>query len=138
MSLASIAAFLDALRQYQLLEPARLDALLQEWLPRLHEPPQPLVDALVQQDQLTLYQLEHLLADRGRELLLGQYVLLERLGGGGMGQVYKARHRLLQRVDAVKTIRPERLSDPETVERFRREARAAARLTHPNIVLIYD
>jgi serine/threonine protein kinase len=138
MSVASIAAFLDALRQVQLLEPARLDALQQQWLPRLHEPPQPLLEELRQLDWLTPYQIDQLLAGRGRELFLGQYVLLERFPVGGMGQVYKARHRVLQRIDAVKTIRPDRLSVPTMVERFRREARAAAQLRHRNIVLIYD
>jgi serine/threonine-protein kinase len=138
MSLASVAAFLDTLRQCPLLELSRVQALEHEWLPRLHEPPQPLIDVLLEEDQLTPYQVQMLQAGRGRDLLLGQYVLLERLGGGGMGQVYKARHRLLQRIDALKTIRPERLGDSEAVQRFQREARAAAQLRHRNIVLIYD
>src|SRR5262245_51599150 len=104
MPFASTAAFLEALRQYHLLEPDRLDALQQEWLPRLHEPPQALADTLLESGQLTAFQLEWLQAGRGPQLLLGQYVLLDRLPGGGMGQVYKARHRVLQRIEAVKTI----------------------------------
>src|SRR5262249_14999625 len=64
--------------------------------------------------------------------------LLERLGEGGMGQVYKARHRMLKRIDAVKVIKPERLADPAALDRFRREMEAAARLRHPNLVTVYN
>src|SRR5258708_6700365 len=55
-----------------------------------------------------------------------------------MGQVYKARHRLMNRVVALKVIRPELIASPEAVARFRREIQAVAQLAHPNIVLAYD
>ena len=70
--------------------------------------------------------------------MLGPYVLLERLGEGGMGAVFKARHRNLGRVVALKVIRKDRLAQPEAVKRFQREIRAAAQLSHPNIVLAFD
>jgi tRNA A-37 threonylcarbamoyl transferase component Bud32 len=60
------------------------------------------------------------------------------LGEGGMGQVFKARHRLLRRTVAVKVIRREQAANPVGVHRFRREAQASARLSHPNIVEVYD
>ena len=66
------------------------------------------------------------------------YELLELLGAGGMGQVYKARHRLMKRIVAVKLIRKECLTHPTAVRRFQREVQAAAKLLHPNIVLAYD
>jgi serine/threonine protein kinase len=66
------------------------------------------------------------------------YDVLGPLGEGGMGQVFKARHRRLNRVVAVKVIRPEQLANPNAVRRFHREARAAGRLSHPHIVEIYD
>jgi hypothetical protein len=67
-----------------------------------------------------------------------RYRVLQVLGAGGMGVVYKAVHRLMERVVALKVIH-RRLSDrPAFVERFRREVRAAARLTHPNIVTAHD
>jgi eukaryotic-like serine/threonine-protein kinase len=69
---------------------------------------------------------------------LGQYRLTRRIGAGGMGEVYLAEHRLLKRPCAVKVIRPERAGDPRVLERFEREVRATARLTHPNTVEIYD
>ena len=66
-----------------------------------------------------------------------RYCPLELLGQGGMGSVYKASHRVMDRVVALKVIRPE-LARPDIVERFRREIRAAARLSHPNIVTAHD
>jgi tRNA A-37 threonylcarbamoyl transferase component Bud32 len=69
---------------------------------------------------------------------LEDYEILEQVGSGGMGIVYKARHRQRNRIVALKIIRKDRLSHPEAVARFRREAVAAARLSHPNIVLLFD
>src|SRR5207302_5283288 len=71
-------------------------------------------------------------ADHPRCRLLGP------LGVGGMGAVYKVRHRLMDRVVALKVIHPRLLRNPVAVERFRREAKAAARLAHPNIVTAHD
>jgi tRNA A-37 threonylcarbamoyl transferase component Bud32 len=65
---------------------------------------------------------------------LGQYDLLKKLGEGGMGQVFKARHRLMNRVVALKVIHKRHLDRPGAVERFRREIRTLAQLGHPNIV----
>ena len=69
---------------------------------------------------------------------LGQYVLKEKLGAGGMGEVYRAEHVLLRRPCALKVIRPERAGDPKNLLRFEREVRVTATLTHPNTVQIYD
>jgi len=67
-----------------------------------------------------------------------RYELLAELSEGGMGQVFKARHKVMKRVVALKTIRPELINHPEAVARFAKEARAAARLSHPNIVTAFD
>jgi tRNA A-37 threonylcarbamoyl transferase component Bud32 len=69
---------------------------------------------------------------------LGHYAIEGWLGEGGMGQIFRARHRRLNREVAIKVIRPQQLTNPETIRRFQREARAAARLAHPNIVQVYD
>jgi serine/threonine protein kinase len=69
---------------------------------------------------------------------LGQYVLRERLGAGGMGEVFLAEHVLLRRACAIKIIRPDQAGDPTNLSRFEREVRAMATLTHWNTVEIYD
>jgi serine/threonine-protein kinase len=69
---------------------------------------------------------------------LGGYRILEHLGRGGMGTVYRALQVSLDRVVALKVLSRDRTSDPAFVERFLREARAAAALSHPNLVAVYD
>jgi serine/threonine-protein kinase len=69
---------------------------------------------------------------------LGQYLLKQRLGGGGMGEVYLAEHRMMKRPCAVKIIRPEKAGDPQALARFEREVRATATLSHWNSIDIYD
>jgi serine/threonine protein kinase len=69
---------------------------------------------------------------------VGHYQLIEKLGAGGMGTVYKAIHTKLKRVVALKVIAAERLSDSATVTRFNREMEAVGRLRHPNIVEAFD
>jgi serine/threonine-protein kinase len=71
-------------------------------------------------------------------ILDGRYRLGSLLGVGGMARVYLASDRVLERQVAVKVLRSSDAQDPLFVERFRREARAAARLSHPNIVAVFD
>ncbi len=71
-------------------------------------------------------------------MLNNRYALISVVGGGGMAQVYKARDNILGRIVAVKVLREQFTSDAQFVARFRREAQAAANLTHPNIVNVYD
>ena len=77
-------------------------------------------------------------AERGRHRTLGEYDLLEELGGGGMGRVFKATHRKMNRTVAVKLLPESLVQSPESVERFRREIQALARLSHPHIVAVHD
>jgi WD40 repeat protein/tRNA A-37 threonylcarbamoyl transferase component Bud32 len=136
MAIDSVAGLIDVIRACRLLEPAQLNDLAgrQEQF----GDPRALARELLRRGWLTAYQVNQLFRDQGSSLVLGQYVLLERLGEGGMGQVFKARHQRLERAVALKLIRPERLASQDAVQRFQREARAAARLSHPNIVTIYD
>ena len=69
---------------------------------------------------------------------LGSYEILSRLGAGGMGEVYRARHVKLERDAAIKVLPGELASSPDRLHRFEREARAASALSHPGIVTIYD
>ena len=72
------------------------------------------------------------------ELIAGRYELEELVGKGGMSSVYRARDRLLERTVAIKLLHEHYSRDADYVERFRREARAAAKLSHPNIVTVID
>ena len=77
-------------------------------------------------------------ADREKHQIIGEYELLEELGGGGMGRVFRAVHRKLDREVAVKLLPPKAVQSAESVERFQRETQALARLSHPNIVAVHD
>jgi serine/threonine protein kinase/Leucine-rich repeat (LRR) protein len=133
----TIADFIADVRQHRLLEPAQLKELENGLLPKFTEL-KALAKELVQRDWLTPYQVNQLLQGHGAELLLGSYVLLERLGEGGMGAVFKARNWKLGHIVAIKLIRKERLESAAAVTRFQREIRACARLNHPNIVRAFD
>ncbi|MHB1037932.1 MAG: protein kinase domain-containing protein [Pirellulales bacterium] len=97
-----------------------------------------LAESLVREDKLTPFQAEAIFYRRMGSLILGNYVLLERLGQGGMGEVYKAKHRVMGRAVAIKMLKPALALDEHAAARFKREIKALARLKHPNIVTAYD
>jgi len=92
---------------------------------------------LVAQQILTQWQAEMLLAGR-HAFFLGRYKLLERIGAGGMGSVFKAQQEPLGRLVAIKVVARKLMKDKESVARFYREIQSAASLDHPNIVAAYD
>jgi serine/threonine protein kinase/CheY-like chemotaxis protein len=97
-----------------------------------------LADSLVAAGVLTRFQIEAVCARRYADLRVGNYDILDRLGAGGMGTVFKARHRRMKRVVALKVLSQNLSRDETFVQRFQREVEAIARLTHPNIVMAYD
>lgn len=93
---------------------------------------------LVRQDHLTKLQAAAVLKGKTKNLVFGEYVVLEKVGSGGMGQVFKARHRPTGKLVAVKVLSADAVKNRRLIERFKKEARAVARLKHPNIVRAYE
>lgn len=135
MTGVSSADLLEALQRLPLLTPQQTASLAA--LPATGDA-QALSADLVERGWLTAYQGKLLVQGRGRELVLDQFVLLDLIGQGGMGSVFRARQLRMNRLVALKVIRKEVLESPQAIERFQREGAAAARLSHPNVVHVYD
>src|SRR5262245_62113883 len=99
---------------------------------------QPFAKELVARRVLTPYQATAIYQGKRQPLVFGTYVVLDKLGQGGMGMVYKAEHRRMKRTVALKVMAPAAMKSPDAVKRFHREVQAAARLTHQNIVAAFD
>src|SRR5688500_1332415 len=113
MAIDTSAALVEVLRKHRLLEPAALEECAK--LQAKHPDPKALARELVTRKRLTPYQINQIFQGRGQELLFGSYILLERLGEGGMGQVFKARNWKMDRTVALKVIRKDKLKHPEAV-----------------------
>src|SRR5207244_1556135 len=100
--------------------------------------PHRLARRLVEDGLLTNFHAEQLLKGRYKGFNLGNYRILERIGRGGMGTVYLAEHKVMRHRVAIKVMPPEQAEKPAARERFYREARAAALLSHPNLVRAHD
>ena len=92
----------------------------------------------IQAGLVTLWQAQQLLAGRFTGYQIDRYVLLDMIGQGGMGRVYRAKDTRLNRQVALKLLSPERVNIPRAILRFQREARVGAQLQHENLVRIYD
>jgi serine/threonine-protein kinase len=97
-----------------------------------------LAERLVREKILTEYQTRRFLSNKSHGLVVGRYVILDRLGSGSMGRVYKAHHLLMDRVVALKIIAPEIVTNERIVARFQREMKLVGRLDHPNVVRAFD
>jgi serine/threonine-protein kinase len=97
-----------------------------------------LANRLVAEGTLTTYQARKFLNNKPHGLIVGRYIILDRIGSGSMGRVYKARHPLMDRVVALKIIAPEIASNDRVVARFQREMKLVGRLDHPNVVRAFD
>src|SRR5262245_3460142 len=119
MSIASVTDLIKLLGAWHLLESPQVAEL-----PALEgrcAGAEALAKELVKRGWLTAYQVNEIFLGRGDNLLLGSYVLVERLGLGGMGAVFKARNWKLHKTVALKLIRKERLAHADAIKRFQRE-----------------
>lgn len=97
-----------------------------------------MAQAMLASGTITEFQLDAILQGRPGDVRIGNYDILSRLGAGGMGTVFKARHRRMKRIVALKVLSPQLCKDEGFVARFQREVETIARLGHPNIVMAYD
>ncbi len=137
MAAVSAADFIDALRRFRLLESVQMDELIQVVQPQCADV-RALVRAMMERNWLTPFQVNQLLQGNGGDLVLGQYLLLERLNETALGQVYKARHQHMRRRASLTIVREDLLAQPEAVERFYHEIQAVSRLNHSNLVCAFD
>jgi serine/threonine protein kinase len=135
-SLCDRQTFLTRLDASGLVEPGALRAIE----PRLPATQRGRVIArfLVDEGLLTRFQAEHLLAGRTCGFILGQYRILDEVGRGGMGRVFKAEHATMRRVVALKVLAAHLTRTERARQLFQREVWAAARLVHPHIVTAFD
>lgn len=131
----SVDSFISGLRRCGLFADEDVDALLSD-LPQSDS--SAIARQLVARKKLTPFQARVLLKGRWKGLVLGNYIILEKLGQGGMGSVFKAKHRRLGRIVCVKVVNSAGRKSPRMLERFRNEARTVAALSHPNFVVAHD
>ncbi len=134
--------FIELVKRSLLVEEEQLERFLTKLRTenggKLPETQEDLAKALVEADLLTSWQSEKLLAGKHRGFILGKYKLLRMLGKGGMSSVYLAEHILMRARRAIKVLPKNKVADSTYLERFRIEARAAAKLDDPNIIHTYD
>lgn len=128
---------IQALRDCGLYSPAQL-AILDELTPELIANPVALSERLRAAGLLTGYQTKKVRISRIVEILIGPYLVMDKIGEGGMGKVYKAIQLKVGLVVALKVVRPHLLSNKTVMRRYKREAAAAATLNHTNIVSLHD
>src|SRR5437870_5790488 len=119
MPLPPISGFVDGALQGQILDPEQREEVvrLQSGLRDSRE----LAVELLRREWLTAFQINQILQGKGAGLTLGPFILLERIGEGGMGQVFKARQKMLDRIVALKVIRTQFLGKTKVIQRFLRE-----------------
>jgi len=136
----SVEQFVERLARSGLLSAEQLDSIGREFPAACAGggDAEALAEEFVRREMLTPYQAGVLLEDGEHPLVIGDYVILESIAVGGMGHVYKARHRLMKRLVAIKVLPRSATDNGRLAHRFGREVEVAAKLTHPNIVTAYD
>ncbi|MDB5308125.1 MAG: pknB 24 [Gemmataceae bacterium] len=131
------ATFLTSLRTTSLLTPAQVEDVA-GWAARVRPDVPALAKEIHRRGWLTVYQIKEIARGRGKELVLGDYVLLDLLGEGGMGRVFKAHNSRLGRDEALKVIRADKVKHPAAEARFKQETEALGQVKHPNVVTAFD
>jgi serine/threonine-protein kinase len=129
--------FVDQLRDCGLLSDRRLEKAVKELTPSMRDG-KLLARELIQRGVLTAYQANHVLTGRGKELMLGQYRIVERLGQSITGQTYKAVHATMGRLVLIRVMAPHLSNNPQERARFTREVQNIAQLSHTNILTAFD
>ena len=137
---ANVSEFLDLVKKSGVVDDKRLDSHIGKLQSAGLLPPEPakVAGVLIRDGFLTHFQADNILQGKWRRFTIGKYKVLEKIGSGGMGQVYLCEHKLMRRRVAVKVLPTAKAADDAARERFYREARAVAALDHPNIVHAYD
>jgi len=137
MVIDSVDSLLTALRRLQILGPQQVDEIARELAPRYQDPFE-LSEYLIEIAWLTAHQRRLLFEGRWNELAVGPYQILDRLGEGGVSEVFKAWDTVRGRDVALKVLRRRLAGRPDAVQQLRREQQAVVRLVHPNIIKTYD
>lgn len=137
MSIDSVNALLQVVRRTRLLTPDQVEEVARELGP-YYDDPADLAQYLAQVEWLTPYQVQVLFSDDPDELVVGPYVVLDRLGEGGVSEVFKAWDTIKGRDVALKVLRQHLAERPDALQQFLREKQAITRLSHPNIIKTYD
>ncbi|MDY3556969.1 protein kinase [Gemmata sp. JC717] len=137
---SSVEELLQLIRKSGMVDEAKLTAYLQrrQVTRGLPADSREFADELVQDGIITYFQSEQFMLGKWRGFTIGKFKLLERVGVGGMGQVFLCEHMFMRRRVAVKVLPPAKAEQPAALGRFYREARAAGSLDHPNIVRTHD
>jgi len=136
MALPTVYQFVNDVLQAQLLDADQREEILQ--MQETAADARELAQELLRRQFVTAFQINQIFLGKGASLNIGPFLLLERVGEGGMGQVYKVKQKVLNRIIALKVIRKECMENPKVIQRFEREIRATAALNHPHIVRAYD
>ncbi len=132
--------FVHLIRRSTMIDEAKLDAYLAQRRQSrsLPDDVRKLAGMMITDGILTYFQAEQFLMGKWRGFTIGKYKLLERIGFGGMGQVFLCEHMYMHRRVAIKILPPAKAEEPSALGRFYREARASGLMDHPNIVRTFD
>lgn len=134
----SLEQFTHALSDSGILSPDEVRVVLGTLPPDKRKDVEVIAKELVKAKKLTRFQAAAVYNGQTKGLIFGDYVVIDRIGSGGMGQVYKAQHRHMKRIVALKVLRQTASKSELAVKRFQREVETAAKLDNPHIVRAYD